>query len=131
MAKGFKTYQAVLAILVIPQDRRTSTDGLMTGKTVSLHAISVWQEYFKNGRHKILTAGNTAVIRRQEAPLPITATRGAILKTVWDLFKYSPAEFEAFSIPLFNMRDSKVTINEITGATSNGVMAAGPPSLEI
>ena len=116
----FQNYRAVFTILDIPQVCRAWIDDLIAGKTASLHAPVAWREWVNTGKYRALTADNTMVIRPEEAQIPDTATKSAILQTVWKYFEDAPRAFEAFAARLFKMHDSRVVIDEITRATGDG-----------
>ena len=67
-----------------------------------------------------MAAESTAVIRRQEAQLPNTETKAAILEAVWQHFKDAPRNFERFAARLFTMHDPRVVVDEVTRYVGDG-----------
>ena len=116
----FQNYRAVFTILDAPQVSRGWIDDLQEGKFRSAHAPIAWREWVKNGSYRALTAVSTTVIRNQEAQLPDTPVKAAILKTVWEHFRDTPRAFEAFAARLFQMHDQRTLIDEITRAAADG-----------
>lgn len=116
----FQNYRAVFTILDAAQVSRGWIDDLQEGKSRSAHAPITWREWVENGRYRALTAESTTVIRNQEAQLPDTPVKAAILKTVWEHFRNTPRAFEAFSARLFQMHDQRTIIDEITRAAVDG-----------
>ena len=116
----FQNYRAVFTILDAPQVSRDWIDDLQERKSHSAHAPVAWREWVENGRYRALTAESTTVIRNQEAQLPDTPVKAAILKTVWEHFRDTPHTFEAFAARLFQMHDQRIIIDEITRAAADG-----------
>ena len=116
----FQNYRAVFTILDAPQISRAWIDDLKNGTPDSPHAPDAWQEWVARGNYRVLAAESTAVIRRQEAQLPNTETKAAILETVWQHFKDAPRNFERFAARLFTMHDPRVVVDEVTRYVGDG-----------
>ena len=116
----FQNYRAIFTILDVPQLSRAWIDDLENGAIDSPHAPDPWKDWIVRGSYRALAAESTTVIRRQEAQLPNTETKSAILQTVWEHFKESPRDFERFAARLFTMHDPRVVVDEITRYAGDG-----------
>ena len=116
----FQNYRAIFTILDVPQLSRAWIDDLENGAIDSPHAPDPWKDWIVRGSYRALAAESTTVIRRQEAQLPNTETKSAILQTVWEHFKESPRGFERFAARLFTMHDPRVVVDEITRYAGDG-----------
>ena len=116
----FQNYRAIFTILDLPQVSRAWLNDLAAGNHGSPNAPEAWQKWVDKGIYEPLVAESTTVIRRQEAQVPDTPTKNAILETVWQYFRDSPSAFEAFAARLFQMHDPKVIIDELTRPVRDG-----------
>jgi restriction endonuclease len=60
------------------------------------------------------------VIRTVAEQIPDTENKIAILRVVYQHFKDSPHQFEAFAARIFQMHDRRVIIDQITRASIDG-----------
>ena len=116
----FQNYQATFTVLDVPVVSRAWLHDLANGNSVSANAPIAWTDCVHKGRYRALTAESTTVIRSQEAQLPDSPAKKAVLEAVWEHFKDSPRAFEGFAARLFQMHDQRVIIDEITRAAVDG-----------
>ena len=116
----FQNYQATFTVLDTPLIERGWLGDLADGSSLTTNAPGAWSDWVRKGRYRALTAESTTVIRDQEAQLPDSPTKTAILETVWEHFKNAPRAFEAFAARLFEMHDQRVIIDEVTRAAVDG-----------
>lgn len=116
----FQNYQATFTVLDVQVLDRAWLRDLADGKPLTSNAPDAWSGWVRKGRYHALTAESTTVIRDQEAQLPDSPVKTSILETVWNHFKDSPHDFEAFAARLFQMHDQRVIIDEITRAAVDG-----------
>lgn len=116
----FQNYRAVFTILDTDKIDRAWIRDLEAGKPTSPNAPPAWIDWIKRGRYRPLAAESTTVIRSQEAQLPDSPDKRAILETIWRHFAEAPVAFEAFAARIFQMHDQRVIIDEITRAVIDG-----------
>ena len=117
----FQNYRATFTVLDTPVLDRAWLRDLAGGDSLtSKKAPHAWSEWVRKGRYRALTALSTTVVRGQEAQVPDSPVKVAILETVWKHFKDAPREFEAFAARVFQMQDQRVIIDEITNAAVDG-----------
>ena len=120
----FQNYQATFTILDVPVITRAWLDDLVRGDEVKENAPDAWLKWIHTGQYSALVSENTTVGRSEEAQLPNTPDKEAILKTVWEHFEKGSKEgsraFEFFAAHLFKMHDQRATIDEITRASVDG-----------
>ena len=116
----FQNYRAVFTILDIPVVTRQWIDDLAAGNPLSANVPRAWHDWANTGAYQALIAERTTAIRSQEAQLPNTPTKKAILQAVYEHFKEDPHAFEAFAARIFQMYDQRVIIDEITRASVDG-----------
>jgi hypothetical protein len=116
----FQNYQAIFTVLDASVIERSWLNDLADGESRPENVPDAWSDWVCNGRYCALTAESTTVIRDQEAQLPDSPAKTAILETVWKHFKVAPRAFEWFAARLFEMHDQRVIIDEITRAAIDG-----------
>ena len=120
----FQNYRATFTILDVPVITRAWLDNLVEGVEVKKNAPDAWLKWVHTGQYSALASENTTVGRSEEAQLPNTPDKEAILKTVWEHFEKGSKEgsraFEFFAAHLFKMHDQRATIDEITRASVDG-----------
>ncbi len=116
----FQNYQATFTVLDIPVVSRAWLRDLADGNSSTSNIPTAWLNWARTGRYRALTAESTTVVRDQQAQLPDTPAKAAILQAVWDHFKEAPTAFEAFAARVFQMLDQRVIIDEITRAAVDG-----------
>ena len=116
----FQNYRAILTVLDTDKIKRTWIDNLVTGNPLMADAPEAWVDWVNRGKYRALTAESTTVIRSQEAQLPDTAEKRAMLEAIWSHFKDAPVTFEAFAARIFQMHDPRVIIDAITRAAVDG-----------
>ena len=88
--------------------------------TRSADAPEVWNRWVQTGEYRALTSEPTTVIRTVAEQMPDTENKIAILRAVYQHFKDSPHQFEAFAARIFQMHDRRVIIDQITRASIDG-----------
>jgi Restriction endonuclease AspBHI N-terminal/Restriction endonuclease len=116
----FQNYRATFTILNVPVVPRAWLGDLENGEVPSTNAPEAWTEWARLGRYNALTSESTTVIRSQEAQMPDTPLKIAILYTVWKHFQDAPNAFESFAARIFQMHDRRVIVDEITRASVDG-----------
>lgn len=116
----FQNYQATFTVLDIPVVSRAWLRDLADGNSSTSNIPTAWLNWARTGRYRALTAESTTVVRDQQAQIPDTPAKAAILQAVWDHFKEAPTAFEAFAARVFQMLDQRVIIDEITRAAVDG-----------
>ena len=119
-AQRFQNYRAIFTVLDAPVIKRAWLDDLDQGDSITCNAPDVWPDWVKRCRYHPLTSESTTVIRSQDAQMPDSQAKAAILKTVWEHFKDAPRVFEAFAARIFQMHDQRVIVDEITRAAVDG-----------
>ncbi len=116
----FQNYQATFTVLDAPVIERAWLRDLTEGNSLGPNAPEAWAHWVLKGRYRALTAESTTVIRGQDAQLPDSPAKLAILEAVWKHFKDAPRAFEAFAARVFQMHDQRVIIDEITRTAVDG-----------
>jgi len=116
----FQNYQATFTVLDAPVIERAWLNDLANGDSLTANAPVAWSDWVHKGHYHALTAESTTVIRDQDAQLPDSPAKTAILEAVWEHFKDAPYAFEAFAARVFQMQDQRVIIDEITRAAVDG-----------
>jgi hypothetical protein len=117
----FQNYRSVFTILDLAVIERPRLRGFIAGlATRSSYAPEVWNQWVKTGEYRPLTSEPTTVIRTVAEQMPDTENKIAILRAVYQHFKDSPHQSEAFAARVFQMHDRRVIIDQITRASIDG-----------
>ncbi len=122
----FQNYRAVFTILNAPVIKRDWLLELAAGNATGGASPPAWMQWVATGRREPLTSEPTTVVRSNEEQRPTSSTETDILRCVWEYFRPAPHAFEAFAARVYQMLDSRVTIDEITrGVVDGGRDAVG------
>ena len=116
----FQNYLANFTILDEAKISREWIDSLIAGKpnaSVEPRNFRLWKQ---SGTIRPLISPPTTVVRTLDQQTPKTARDSNILELIHKSFSKNPFEFEKFAAWLFQMHDSKVSIDEITRNTVDG-----------
>jgi len=115
--RRFQNYRSIFTILDLAVIERTRLRSFIAGQAAwSSDAPEVWNQWVQTGKCRPLTSVPTTVIRTVAEQMPDTENKIAILRAVYQHFKDSPHQSEAFAARVFQMHDRRVIIDQITRA---------------
>lgn len=122
----FQNYRAAFTVLKTPVVQRAWIDSLATGTHQVAVAPEEWTNWRASGKYSALSAPPTKVIRNVEEQLPDTLGKKVLLNAIWERYKDDCFGFERFAARVYQLMDSRVTVDEITrGVVDGGRDAVG------
>jgi hypothetical protein len=119
-SQRFQNYRSTFTVLDVATVEREWIRDLKAGKADTEKAPPAWRTWKQQGMYTPLTSEPTTIIRSVESQSPDNELQESILETVFEYFKDTPTNFEAFAAKVFQLFDQRVIIDEITRGTVDG-----------
>ena len=118
--KRFQNYRSTFTVLDVATIEREWIRDLVSSEPDTEKAPRAWRTWKQQGVYTPLTSEPTTIIRSVESQSPDNELQENILETVFEYFKDTPTNFEAFAAKVFQLLDQRVIIDEITRGTVDG-----------